>query len=374
MDHRDWDHKRKNWGSRPWTIDFVPAKHELPRSVDFAVVGGGFTGLTAAARLKQLSPESKICLFEATEIGAGSSGHTGGMVLAESAAGDLLGLGDVLDGYQRILRELNVQGDLVLPGAYELARAAPLPGSPICWNDSGELRAVKQVPGGTINPGKVVSGLARAAEKLGVFLFERCEVERASFSEGIRLQTQRGIVDAQKVLFATNAYSLELNGLGGRAQPTFTLAVETKELPEATIRELGLWETKPFYTVDMPYLWGRTLENSVIFGSGLVHMDDWRELETLDVSEGEATTMLSRLEKRIRGLHSCLSKVSFTHRWGGPICIAEGWKPVFARHRDSENAIVLGAYSGHGVAQSVYLGSWAAEAILKRRELPNWGN
>jgi glycine/D-amino acid oxidase-like deaminating enzyme len=34
--------------------------------------------------------------------------------------------------------------------------------------------------------------------------------------------------------------------------------------------------------------------------------------------------------------------------------------------------IVLGAYSGHGVAQSVYLGAWAAEAMLGRRELPDW--
>ena len=248
----------------------------------------------------------------------------------------------------------------------------PLPDSPIRWKDSGELSAVKEVSGGTVNPGKVVSGLARTAEEMGVKLFERNGVEGARFSETVELQTKRGTVHAKKVLFATNAYSLELNGLHGQAEAMFTLAVATQPLTDVAIAELGLTERKPFYTVDMPYLWGRMLGNAVIFGSGLVHLDDWHELNELDIDGGEAASMFTRLEKRIRGLHRCLANVAFTHRWGGPICIAEQWKPVFGWHPESRKAIVLGAYSGHGVAQSVYLGSWAAEVMLERRALPNW--
>jgi glycine/D-amino acid oxidase-like deaminating enzyme len=105
-----------------------------------------------------------------------------------------------------------------------------------------------------------------------------------------------------------------------------------------------------------------------------VHFDNWRELEELDVREGEAAMMFARLENRIRGFHPALRDVKFSNRWGGPICIAEQWTPVFEHHRDSKNAIVLGAFSGHGVAQSVYLGAWAAEVLLNRRSLPNWKN
>ncbi len=365
---------KKNWGDRPWTIDFAATKQELPEAVDFAVVGGGFTGLAASARLKQFSPESTVCVLEADEFGAGSSGHTGGMALAESAAGDLPGLGDVLAGYQRILSELSVDGDMVLPGVYELGRTSWLPDTPIRWNDSGELCAVKKVAGGTINPGKVVSGLARAAERLGVSLFEQCRVESARFSKVVELQTIRGTIQAEKVLFATNAYALELNGLRDRAESKFTLAMVTQELTDEVISEFGLSERIPFYTVDMPYLWGRMLGNAIIFGSGLVHLADWRDLNTLDINRGETPSMFTRLEKRIRGLHRTLRDVSITHRWGGPICIAEGWRPVFEHHPKSQNAIVLGAYSGHGVAQSVYLGSWAAEVLLGKSALPNWGN
>ncbi len=104
--------KQKNWGNRPWTIDFSAALHELPTEVDFAIVGGGFSGLSAAARLKSFAPEASVALFEADEFGAGSSGHTGGMALAESAVGDLPGLGDVLSGYQDILRDLGIDSEL----------------------------------------------------------------------------------------------------------------------------------------------------------------------------------------------------------------------------------------------------------------------
>ena len=45
---------RKNWGNRPWLIDFRPAGRELPPVVDVAVIGGGFTGLAAAAWLKKI--------------------------------------------------------------------------------------------------------------------------------------------------------------------------------------------------------------------------------------------------------------------------------------------------------------------------------
>lgn len=362
----------KNWGNRPWSVDFRAEEKELPARVEFAVVGGGFAGLAAAAWLKKMAPEKSVALFEAQEVGAGASGHTGGMALAESAAGDLPGLGDVLVGYRKILDELEVAGDVMLPGAYELGRRDALQDTPIRWKDSGDLCAVKRVEGGTIHPGKVVNGLAQAGAGSGVLLYENEGVENAKFGNEIELQTKRGSLRAGKVLFATNAYSLEMTGLLERAEATFTLAAMTEELSEEIFEEAGMGERKPFYTVDLPYLWGRPLGMAMIFGCGLVHVGNWKELEELDIERGEAPEMFARLEKRVRGLHRALKDVKFTHRWGGPICISDEVKPVFERHAESQNAIVLGAFSGHGVAQSVYLGAWAAEAMLGKRELPNW--
>ena len=118
----------------------------MPAEADFAVVGGGFSGLSAAAWLRRFAPEKTVVLFESASIGAGSSGHTGGMVLAETAAGDLPGLGDVLAGFTSILKELAVDCDLALPGVYEIGRSGGLPDSPISWSDSGIVRAVNKFP------------------------------------------------------------------------------------------------------------------------------------------------------------------------------------------------------------------------------------
>jgi glycine/D-amino acid oxidase-like deaminating enzyme len=373
--HSSSKHSPSNagWGNPPWTIDFKSTARALPSEVDFAIVGGGFSGLSAAARLRQVQPDKTTVVFEADCVGAGSSGYTGGMALAESAAGDLPGLGDVLEGFAQIQRELKIECDLSLPGVWELGRKNIKKDSPISWNDSGTLGVVNDAPGGTIDPGKLVSGLAQAAQESGALIFEHARVEKISFEQPLELEVSGKRVRAGQVLIATNAESLELSDLSGEAEPKFTLALATAPLTDAQLKEVGLSTRKPFYTVDMPYLWGRPLHgNQVIFGSGLVHLEHWSELFNLNISSGEAAGLMRLLESRVHSLHPALENVQFTNRWGGPILIADGMTPVFKHHLKSKSVIVLGGYSGHGVALSVYLGRWAADVLAGKRKLPSW--
>jgi glycine/D-amino acid oxidase-like deaminating enzyme len=376
-----------HWGAPLWQIDFAVSNKPVPPSVDFAIVGGGFTGLAAAAWLRRLAPERSVAVFEADRIGAGASGRTGGMALAESAAGDLPGLGNVLGGLERILAELDIDCDLSLPGAFEIGRGKALENSPIQWTDSGTLRVVKKVPGGTLDPGKLVAGLARVADERGATIVESRPVTQIEWQ-------QRPVVDpvvhavahavlhaggsqcsAGKILFATNALALELTALAGRVEPKLTLAVLTEPMDEKRLEAIGLAGGNPFYTVDLPYLWGRCRrDRSVVFGAGLVDADDSGDLRQIDIAAGDARNLFESIERRIHNLHPELREIAITHRWGGPILFRENWRPVFMLHPRSKNAIVLGAYAGHGVALSVYLGAWAAEALLGRRKLPSWGS
>jgi glycine/D-amino acid oxidase-like deaminating enzyme len=373
--HSSSKHSPSNagWGNPPWTIDFNSTAGALPSGVNFAIVGGGFSGLSAAARLRQIQPDKTTVVFEADCVGAGSSGYTGGMALAESAAGDLPGLGDVLEGFAEILRELKIECDLSLPGVWELGRKNIKKDSPISWNDSGTLGVVNDASGGTIDPGKLVSGLAQAAQQSGAAIFEHARVEKITYEQPLELEVSGKRVRAGQVLIATNAESLELSDLSGGAEPKFTLALATEALTDAQLKEVGLSTRKPFYTVDMPYLWGRPLHgNQVIFGSGLVHLEHWSELFNLNISSGEAAGLMRLLEARVHLLHPALENVQFTNRWGGPILIADEMTPVFKHHLKSKNIIALGGYSGHGVALSVYLGRWAADVLAGKRTLPSW--
>jgi glycine/D-amino acid oxidase-like deaminating enzyme len=361
------------WGNPPWKINFHATAKPLPDKVDFAIVGGGFSGLSAACRLRQSQPDKTTFVFEADSVGAGSSGHTGGMTLAETAAGDLPGLGDVLRGFTKIQRELGIDCDFSLPGVWELGRTKIKKNLPLSWEDSGTLGVVRRVAGGTADPGKLVSGLAQAAQRLGAVIYENSRVDKISYEEPLTLEVSGKKIRAGQVLIATNAESLELSDLAGGAEPKFTLALATQPLTDRQLKDIGLSSQRPFYTIDMPYLWGRPLHgNQVIFGSGLVHLNHWSEVHRLNIESGEAGALMRLLESRVRSLHPALESVEFTNRWGGPILIAEEWTPVFRRHLNSKNIMVLGGYSGHGVALSVYLGRWAADVMTGRKKLPNW--
>jgi gamma-glutamylputrescine oxidase len=386
------------WGSPPWTVDFRPTPRPLPAEVDFAIVGGGFTGLSAAAWLRRLAPKKSVLVLEASSLGEGASGRTGGVALAETAAGPLAGLGDVLAGYKKILRTLGIDSGLMLPGVYELGRSNPAKDSPICWSDSGDLKVVRTVPGGAVDPGKVVSGLAHAAERAGAQIVEHAEVQAIDYSNPPRLHVHRTVrgraqkieMRASQILLATNAFSLELSSLHGAAQPKLTLALATAPLTTTQLKAIGLSSRRPFYTVDLPYLWGRLLEsNGVVFGAGLVPMPasiaalfgkpagkrspyPSPNLYRFDVRKGEAAQSFHWLEGRVHHLHPALKSARITHRWAGPILFTEGMRPIFRRHPRSKNVMVLAGYNGHGVALSVYLGQWAAEALLGRRGLPSW--
>src|SRR6266478_322547 len=395
--------KAHPWGAPPWTIDFRPASRALPDHVDFAIVGGGFSGLSAAAWLWRFAPERSVLVLESASLGEGASGRTGGMALAETAAGKLPGLRDVLAGYKKILRALRIDSRLTLPGVWELSRSGPAKKySPISWSDSGNLKAVRRVPGGAVDPGKVLAGLARAAENAGVQIVEHAEVRSLHFSNPVRLRVRcnrRGrihhkVIRAEQVLLATNAFSLELSGLRAAAQPKLTFALATAPLSAAQLKALGLSSRRPFYTVDLPYLWGRLLEsNGIIFGAGLVppyvgapsrfplgdgsSKNASRDLHCYDVRRGQSADRLRWLENRVRHLHPVLASVRITHRWGGPILLTEKMRPIFRwftpkGHPRRKHVMLLAGYNGHGVALSVYLGQWAAQALLARRPLPRW--
>jgi gamma-glutamylputrescine oxidase len=396
------------WGTPPWTVDFRPAKQPVPDQVDFAIVGAGFAGLSAAAWLARLAPGKSVLVLESESIGNGASGRTGGMALADTAAGPLPGLGDVLAGYKKILQALHIDSRLTLPGVWELGRSHALKNSPISWNDSGNLRVVKKVSGGTVDPGNVVSGLASAAQKAGAQIIEHGEVasihpvNQAAASDAdhplalrVRLKSGSGAkqktIHARQVLLTTNAASLHLTGLHNQAEPKLTLALATAPLTRTQLQATGLAGGHPFYTIDFPYLWGRPLENNgYIFGAGLVPVPkSWdaifsrnfsqrkpqhtfSELLRFRVDRGVTAERLDWLEFRVRNMHPALQNIRVTHRWGGPILITKGMHPVFRHHAHHKNILTLAGFSGHGVALSVYLGHWAAQSLLGQRPLPHW--
>ena len=141
-------------------------------------------------------------------MAARRGGNTGGMVLAETSAGDLPGLGNVLGGFSQTIVELGINCDLDLRGAWEIGRGGARPDSPISWSDSGALRVVAEVAGGTVDAGKLISQLARTADRLGAQIHEGTRVDEIVFQDRLGLKVGTKQIRAENVLIATNALSL----------------------------------------------------------------------------------------------------------------------------------------------------------------------
>jgi gamma-glutamylputrescine oxidase len=410
------------WGEPPWTLPAAVPPAEIPAACEIAVIGGGLAGLSASLHAT-LRGASSVVLLEAGRIGAGASGRTGGIALEGTAAGPLPGVNDCLSYLQRVTATHGIDCDLQLPGCWELRHedaslasvrgeptTIPRPATPpasggsvaeatgsaprnvemrVCsgaardpsagrfaWQDGDRwLRPVQRVAGGTIDPGALLAGLAQAAARAGVRLCENAAVQHIAFGDVLQLAVGERLVRARHAVIALNAYTEALLPLPEPSplRSALTLAVCTAPVGDSVLSAIGLDPPLPFYTQDLPYLWGRTLPDTrVIFGAGLVHGSP-RELAELDVGGPALRPLFERLESRIRHLHPRLQTATVAQRWVGPIAFTATRTPILSRLPEHPNVIVIAGCAGHGIALSVRLGALAAAAVCANEPLPAWG-
>jgi glycine/D-amino acid oxidase-like deaminating enzyme len=355
------------WGGPPWRIEVAIPEGPPPTHVEVAVVGGGFAGLATAWQLARRG--LGVAVLEATRIGAGASGRSGAIALEGTAVGLLDDADHCLESLARTVAEARIACGLVLDGCWEVEHRRQGDGP---WRDGDAVLCVSDtVPGGTLDAGAVLAGLARAILACGGTIHEGYRVEALEHGTRRMLRSTRGDVLADCVVVATNAYLPTLLALPVDLRPALTLALATAPLDRAALDGLGL--RLPFYTADLPYLWGRTLaEGRVVFGSGLVFPParDVRETRA-DGEEGQA--IFARLEARVRGFHPALARVTIESRWGGPIAFVPSRAPILTPHPDDPRVVVTGGCAGHGVALSFRLAELVAEHLTSGRPLPPWG-
>jgi gamma-glutamylputrescine oxidase len=367
-------HASHPWGEPVWSFPVPVTPHALPDGwhVDVAVVGAGFTGLAVAHYVLQRSPSLHVAVFEARQVGAGASGRTGGLVLEDTAVGPLPGVEDCIATLQELVSTQHVACDLHVGGCWEIGRHGGLPRSPIQWTDHGMLQVVNVIPGGAFDPRKFLAGLAAIIQRAGGHIFEHVPVTRLDVASrgSVRLEAGGKTVHAERVVFATNAFCLPLLGLQDWAEGVHTIAVATEPLADAVLEAIGWGTRTPFYTLDLPYLWGRvTADGRAVIGAGLVGHGD---VENARVDSAEAKHLFDGLERRIGSLHSALNHVHITHRWMGPLCLTNDSKPLIAAFDDDGRVLVATGYRGHGVALSARVGKLLAAVLAGESDLPAW--
>lgn len=361
---------------------------------DVAVVGGGLAGLSAAIELADQGFD--VALLDAREVGSGASGRNGGQALvglaceqsvieAQLGATDARAVWDMtleaieliharrerfgIDcewqaGYlslavsERKGREL-AQWHAHMQRHYGYEATAIAPGEVSQWIASRRFHSgLHDARSGHLHPLKYCLGLARAAAKLGVRIFENSAVTSLACGAPNRLRTQHGELRARHVLLAGNVY---LNGvaplLARRIMPVGTYIVASERLDAALARSLVPSRAAVCDTNFVLDYFRPTADDRMLYGGRVSY-------STVTPAH-LAATMRSRMVQTFPQLGR--ARVEYT--WGGFVDISMNRAPDFGRLADlggapdAANVYYLQGFSGHGLALTGLAGKLVAEAI-----------
>ncbi len=377
--------------------------------VDVAIVGGGFSGLWTAYYLSRIAPGLRVLVIEAAWCGFGASGRNGGWCVGELAGSletyaarstlsearrQLRAVFDAVDEVGRVTAAEGIECGYARGGAVRVARNRPqshrqreevahhralgftadevrlLDASEAAQlvNATGVLGGIHLLPGAAVDPGRLVRGLADAAERGGVRIAEQT---RARSIGGREVVTDRGTVQAGSVVRATEAYTRDLPGARRHLLPVYSLMVATEPLAPEALAEIGL-ATRPTFSDDRySIIYGqRTDDGRIAFGGrGVPYLFGSRLDTGAEIHDGVHQLLADTLTE----LFPVLAGVRYTHRWGGPLGIPRNWTPGVAYDPGAGRG-VLGGYVGEGVAASNLAGRTMAELVAghdtERTSLP----
>ena len=384
---------------RPYWWDTVPAcqtdaHSELPGSVDVAVIGGGYTGLSAARTLARRG--ATVAVLEAQTCGWGASSRNGGMVLtglkqepealiarygAEAVRRWYAASLASIDYVERIVGEEGIACDFARTGHLEVAvkrrhfegfqRSAELvarefrhtlrivPGRDLHEEIGSEIYFGGRVDDSSagVNPARYVAGLRKAAERAGALLFDRTRVERVERQRGNAaapwlLRTARGNLAARAVLAATGGYTGNATpALHRRVIPIGSYMIATEPLPAglaraASPRNRMIYDSKHFL-----YYYRLTPDRRMLFGGRAAFFPE---------TDRTVRSSAEILRRGMRHVYPMLRDVSVAYVWGGTLDFTFDTMP----HAGQLDGIYFAlGYAGHGVAMATYLGARMAEAI-----------
>jgi len=358
-------------------------------TADVCVVGGGFSGLNTALELAERG--FNVVLLEARKIGWGASGRNGGQLIRGVGHGleqftkvigsdgvrqmKLMGL-EAVDIVRQRIERLQIPCDLTW-GYCDLAnKPADLEGFAA---DAEELRSLgyrhesrllqademhsvvgsKRYVGGLIDMGSghlhplnLALGEARAAQQMGVRLFEHSAVTRIDYGPEVKVHSARGTVRAKTLVLGCNAYLNDLNPqLGGKVLPAGSYIIATEPLSPAQARELlpqNMAVCDQRVALDYYRL---SADRRLLFG-GACHY-----------SGRDPKDIAAYMRPKMLAVFPQLAAVKIDYQWGGMIGIGANRLPQIGRLKDQPNVYYAQAYSGHGLNATHLAGKLLGEAI-----------
>ncbi|MGZ6268945.1 MAG: NAD(P)/FAD-dependent oxidoreductase [Candidatus Limnocylindrales bacterium] len=375
------------------TMPTLPDRHgvPLPSRADVVVIGGGYTGLSAALHLARAG--AAVTLLEARTLGWGASTRNGGMAhggltwgrpTLHRRYGPELGERlhragiEAFEVFERVLHQEALACDYRRSGQLVLAwsrkddlgferHAAELEsdGLPARVVRDGELHdeigtdayaagLVEEMAGG-LHPGRFLAALASRAAEAGVDLHEGLPASGIERMAGrLRVRTPGGPIEAEEVVLATNGYTDRLvPWVAARIIPIGSYIIVTEPLDPAVAASVSPRGRMFFDTKNFLYYWRLTPDGRLLFGG---------RASFAPTSVDHTARILGRAMRRV---HPQVAQARIEYAWGGKVGFTFDRLPHIGRRDGVTYAL---GYCGSGVCMATYFGTVVAGLLGRGNE------
>jgi glycine/D-amino acid oxidase-like deaminating enzyme len=370
--------------------------------VDVAIVGGGYTGLWTAYELAAADPSLSIAVLERNHVGFGASGRNGGWCYDGFAAG--MGriekmsnldtarrfgaaLRETVDEVGKVVAAEGIDCDFHKAGSVEFLRNhAQLVRAEddvesyrrygwtvddvriLSPGEATDIARVTNLQGGlwsrhtaALQPARLAHGLAHAAERRGVHIYEDTEVtgiepHRVTIDGG-------GVVTARVIVRALEGYTAELPSHHRELTPLYSIMIGTEPLPDDLWDEIGFADRQTFGDLRHMVVYGqRTADGRITFGGRGAPYDYGSRIRRNADFPAET---FGPIRETLVELLPQLSDVEITHRWGGVLGVSRTWMPTVG-YDPASGLAWAGGYVGSGVAATNLAGRTLADLITEQ--------
>ena len=376
------------------------ASGELPAKADVVVVGGGFTGLSAAYNLALAGVD--VVVLEAGDVLSQASGRNGGHCntgVSQNFASLVESLGleqasiyyhaytEAVDYVQSIVRDEAIDCDFIRTGKLKLAsKAKHFPSlvktyellkrtvdSNVELIDASHIRdevgsdafhgGLLQKGGGQMHMGKFGIGLAQAAAEKGAAIYPQTPVTGLQQIDGhrYRVSTSRGDIDAGRVLLATGTSDKgPFSWFQRRIVPVGSFIIATEPLAPAKLQATLINNRTYVTSLNIGNYFRTTADNRLIFGGRARFAIS---NPTSDARSGGV------LRTGLGELFPSLANANIDYCWGGLVDMTADRLPRAGEH---EGLFYSMGYSGHGTQMSVYMGKVMAALVTGKPVSNPW--
>ena len=386
------------WWDETCTIPDRPALN-APHTTDVAIIGGGFTGLSAALHLAKAGVKATV--LEAQHIGWGASGRNGGFCClggAMASDADLdrrFGKAGRIDFRRSELAAIELVARIIETHSLEVDRhsrgetafahrpkdmadltesaatiaenygvthdLAPMSVNQALGMDGPFHGSLTIHAGFALNPRKYVAGLAQAAWDAGAQIMERAPVTGLTqTAAGWELRANGHRVKAEHVIIATNGYSAEdlPPWLAGRYLPSQSNVMVTRPITQDEQRRALWWTDQMAYdTRNLLHYFRLMPDGRFLFGmrGGVM---------TGPAAEARARRLI---RKHFEAMFPAWRDVETTHNWSGMVCVARDLLPFVGQVPDQRGLWAGLCYHGNGVAMGTYSGALLAQLVQGKK-------